>query len=950
MTKTIYALPDDVRSSYILNPERSFLSIVKPTAAVNLVFDPEARALGVGANNNYSDIGSAVVSATTTRRRRGIYGVEVDFVFAIGDGVVYPVASTTAANRTYAFSFDHYGPGRYSAYIQDRNTGLIVAQKQFDGQSFWTRQYVSMYQTNAIAPNVCVVANELVGTFWVDGFQFELDGPTTFISGELREEYIGRAQYGWLGSPHNSASFRLGTARSGGQAIPLSDFGFDVYEMMDWGLPKPEHILTPYASKNGVYYQRSRFAEREISFVGQLTGDNLKGLLCSRNALTSRMDPTGSRPFRMHFQAFDGDEPLTETVEFDALYSEGLEGEFKTVNEERASLTLTMPDPFFYAEGEDGAVVDMYDVITDTGIGVVGRDGNGVWQPLLGATAFPIADFVARGMVIGEDYNLYVVGHAALGDTSYVMRWDGVDWTQIGPTWVGKLRAIAYGFNKSLLFAGDVTRATGDPATPGFPLWRYDITNNSYGAVAGRYFNDVSANEGGIRAIAIHPDGMIIVGGAFTYFTDGTTPTPALNVAHYDIRNNFWAPMDAGLVPKSGGGGPDGAVNALAIGPDKSIWAGGDFDPNITNSPTLLARYHYATNVWNFVHDYPMSMDETSVRILGKIFALTFGRDGKLYIGGQFNTSRDRVEVWGDPLPLTHIARYTPPSYLGDDARTGTLEPLAHGVNFQRLVAPGVYRRLRVSSLAIDCDGILYVGGTFTYTRDLRLRPGGGGYGVSESAAPGIAAFNLNGSVWLRPETTLYMPDPATDLAGVLAMVAGGNCNQNRGSGVDGRSAAGNPILTDLGFAVPPGADNTIFAAAYMVIGSNIPIVDIIDTGCAIDTRPLIVFQGQGNLYAIENFTNGTAIEFDRVIMAGEETVFVDLSRPRPVAYRSSGNTYGIIKKGSGLGAFRLETGENRIKVTWLSLGDDHTNDSQRKVTMQWKPKYASIDALCGSC
>lgn len=949
MNKTYVALPSEARESYIFNPERSYLSLVVPRATVNLVFDPEARAFGAGSNANYIATGTAFVAASTVRSRRGIYGVHVTNAYAAGNGVKYVVQSSVAADQSCSFSFDHYGEGYFRCYITNRLLGnQIVGSALFQGYNFWTRPSVTLYPTATLAPDLFVVANDdATGEFDVDGFQFERGYPSTFVSGDLREEYANKAQYGWLGSPHDSASFRLPTAHSGGDIIPLTDLGFNVYELTDWGLPQPEHIFTPYALRNGAYYHRSRLSEREISFVGAIYGRDFRDLLAGRGALASRMGLTTDRPFRMHFQTFDCLKPTSEILEFDAVYSDGLGGEIKSLHEERAAVTVTMPDPFFYAYGDRGHVLEMYETILSAGPGVVGRDGNGIWRPL-----DPSTDYQIRGMIVGEDYNLYALAWDGVAHLTRVMRWDGIAWMQIGPTFPEKLNAICWGPGNKLYAAGDASHFTGPPAGPGFPVFQCNLATNGWSVLGGRYFFDVSAEEAGIRALAMHPDGYLIVGGAFTSFTpDGIAFTPALRVAYYNFSLGTWNAMGAGLVPKGGGGDPVGAVNALTIGPDKSVWAGGDFNPVTGGNAVLLSRWHFSTQIWYVFENYPMILPPGDVRILGEIFALTFSQAGELIVGGRFNTSRHRVESYddGDPLPLTNLGRIVPRAALGNDYGGDNFFPLQHGTIFEKTVL-GTPLRTAVHALTIDCDNVLYIGGTFTAVRTSLPASGSGFFVPVEIYAPGIAGMNLTNAAWLPPLTNLKAPDTfGAALAGVIALTNGGNCNQNRGSGVMGQTADGNALLTDLGFAVAPGSDNTVFAGAYMVIGSLAPIVDTVDTDCAIDTRPILRFTGPGILYGIENYTNGTAIQFARVVLSANEVLTVDLSRARPVAFRSNGSTSGIVAAGSSLSTFRLETGENILKATFLSLSDDHTA-SARSATLQWKPKYPSIDVLGGGC
>jgi hypothetical protein len=951
--RTHYALPDEAKQSYIFNPQRSFLSIIVPSATINLVYDPEVRAFGAGrVTETFVNRGLTTVAPDDTRKRRGLYSVHVTNALAEDDGLAYVVQPPLEVGQTYSFSFDQYGPGNYKCYVINRLNNELLSVAPFTGYGFWTRHSTTFHTTEETQVNVFVTTTDgSAGEFWADGFQVERGEPSTFCSGDLREEYAGRAQYGWLGTPHISSSFRLPTARSGGIPIPLNELNFDVYELADWGLPKPDHVFTSYALRHGSYYHRSRISEREVSFTGAIYGTDFRELLCGRNGLANVINPITDRPFRMHFQAFDCDQPLTECVEFDAVYSDGMAGDWKSLNEERVSVTVVMPDPFFYAYGNDGHLLDLYDEVTEEGFGIVGRDGNGVWTPLVGSEPFPTDTFQARGMIVGEDYNLYVVGWDEDNDESLVMRWDGISWSQVGPAWVGKLNCIVWGPSKSIIFAGAVSYPVGDTPTGPQGVWQYFLETDTYELLGDMRFTNVSIEEDGMRAMAMHPDGYLIVGGAFTSATDGVDSlTDSINIACYNFSTAEWEEMAPGLVPKEPSGDPVGAVNAIAIGPDKSVWAGGDFDPVIFGTPTVLARWHFSTRTWYTFENYPMILPPGDVRTLGTIYALTFSSDGDLIVGGNFNTSLYRTESYddGDPLPLTNLGRIIPSSTLANDYRGDNFFPLQHGTTF--VIPPGTVTRPSVFSMTIDCDQILYIGGTFNAVRTALPQSGSGAPTPVNIPAPGIAAMQLSNAKWLRPLTNLKMPESyAPDLIGVLAMTNGGNCNQNRGSGANGLLSIGNPLLTDLGLSTPPGADNTVFAGAFTVVGSLMPIVDIVDVDCAIDVRPILRFTGPGILYGIDNFTNGTAIQFDRVILSDAEVLTVDLSRPRPIAYRSSGSTSGIVAAGSGLSAFRLDAGENRIKATFLSLSDDHT-ESARSVSLQWRPKYLSIDALCGGC
>jgi uncharacterized delta-60 repeat protein len=79
-------------------------------------------------------------------------------------------------------------------------------------------------------------------------------------------------------------------------------------------------------------------------------------------------------------------------------------------------------------------------------------------------------------------------------------------------------------------------------------------------------FNPGTGTDGTVNAIALQPDGKVLLGGSFTHF-DGVT-------RHRVARLHADGGLDAGFDP---GVGPDGHVVSLVMQPDGNILIGGDF-------------------------------------------------------------------------------------------------------------------------------------------------------------------------------------------------------------------------------------------------------------------------------------------------------------------------------------------------------------------------------------
>ncbi|MCB0252007.1 MAG: hypothetical protein KDI07_25790, partial [Anaerolineae bacterium] len=164
-----------------------------------------------------------------------------------------------------------------------------------------------------------------------------------------------------------------------------------------------------------------------------------------------------------------------------------------------------------------------------------------------------------------------------------------------------------------------------------------------------------------VFALAIGPDGSLYAGGGFT----AAGGVAANGIARWDGAQ--WHALGSGV---SGGYFP--RIFALAIGPDGSLYAGGEFTTAGGVTANRIARWDGAA--W---HPLGSGMDES-------VDALAIGPDGSLYAGGRFSTASgvaaSRIAAWDG----------------------GQWRPLGSGTDgtvYALLVAP---------------DGLLYAGGTFT--------------------------------------------------------------------------------------------------------------------------------------------------------------------------------------------------------------------------------------------
>ena len=197
-----------------------------------------------------------------------------------------------------------------------------------------------------------------------------------------------------------------------------------------------------------------------------------------------------------------------------------------------------------------------------------------------------------------------------------------------------------------------------------------------------------------VRAIALQPDGRIVVGGLFTSFNSG-------NLNHIARLNNDGS-LDSQFNP---GSGPDNAVYALAATTNNAtaatkIYVGGSF-VTIGGTPiNSIARLN-ADGSLDTAFNPGLGANAT-------VYALALQGDGRVVIGGDFTAVNGNTN-------FNHIARLNP---------DGSLDTTFN---------PGVGASDSVRAIAIQADGKILIGGLFTSVNGVALNH--------------IARLNQNGSL-----------------------------------------------------------------------------------------------------------------------------------------------------------------------------------------------------------
>lgn len=212
--------------------------------------------------------------------------------------------------------------------------------------------------------------------------------------------------------------------------------------------------------------------------------------------------------------------------------------------------------------------------------------------------------------------------------------------------------------------------------------------------------------DGEVRSLALQPDGKILVGGEFTVFCE----QPRTNLA----RLNPDGTLDENFAP-----GASGSVYALAVQADGKIVMGGAFTTVAGQPRNSIARLNADGSL-----DAGFNPGVGGISPVAYVYSLALQADGKILLGGYFTT-------------VAGQSRY----YLARLNADGTLDS---GFN------PGV--NSSVSALAIQADGKVLVGGEFTFLGG-RARYSLGRLNATAPATQSLD-FDATTITWLRGGTS----------------------------------------------------------------------------------------------------------------------------------------------------------------------------------------------------
>jgi hypothetical protein len=660
-----------------------YWGVVIPRGGVNVVTNPSFETGTVGWAGT-STVG-VTLGTVSERQAFGAWSLQ-----ASGGGVL---GATTTASLGSGSAYTA------SAYVRLLG-GAGSVQISLGGTSNrvpitgtgWRRISVGTVTPSAASYTLAVMRYDAADALYIDGVQLEAGSVTTYIDGDQEGCY-------WEATPHASRSQRIADQRAGGTLYPLAALGFRPEETPGIGVAPAVNQLQPYAVSDGAAYQRTRYEARPLTIAATFIGTTFQDLHTTRrrafDAVKAGRAPTPA-PARLLYWGGGG------TVSIDALYSDGMDGQYDNPVRDIAAVRFVAPDPSWADVTDQGTSLAPYTVFAaDTG-GILYRDPAGRWGSIGGP---------APGIVSALTYGagtLFAGGTFAdvEGTTApSIGMWTGQAWgTLAGGTLAGGgVWVNALSFRSGTLFVGGDFRTAGGTVARGIARW-----SGAWGTLTG---GTIGGGGTTVNALALGPRGEVYVGG--TYATAGGTTTRG--IARWD---GAWGSVASGTIIDQ--------VRALAVVPSGTLYVGGDF----TQAAALIARRiaYAAGGAWGTLpggtaSQYVVALALTPDSMLhatwagpearryragfnealgslntdsGAVFGLKLllpDGSGGMYVGG------DGMRLVNGALPLPFsLARWNGYSWLPPDMRDAT----------------GTQQQVGPFAAAMSPSGTLFVGGQFT--------------------------------------------------------------------------------------------------------------------------------------------------------------------------------------------------------------------------------------------
>jgi uncharacterized delta-60 repeat protein len=409
----------------------------------------------------------------------------------------------------------------------------------------------------------------------------------------------------------------------------------------------------------------------------------------------------------------------------------------------------------------------------------------------------------------------------------------------------GTVSAIAVQLDGKVLIGGNFTQVNG--------VGRNHIARLNANGSFDAGFDPGTGPNGWVFAVALQPDGKVLIGGFFGHVNNVERGCVAR------LNNN--GSLDTGFDTTTGA---DNSVRAVAFQPDGKVLIGGDFTTVNGVGRNRIARLNANGSLDTGFNP--------GTGVLGAVEAVALQLDGKVLIGGQFTQFNE--------VGRNNIARLN---------ANGSLDT---GFN------PGTGADSTVLTVALQTNGQVLIGGNFTHVNGVdrnfiaRLNANGT---LDSGFDPGTGAND-------QVEALAVQPDGHALIGGLFTTVNGVGRNRIARLNADG--------TLDTGFDTSIGANNTVYAVALeprrqdgkVLIGGDFTTVNEVgrnriarlNANGSLDTGFDPGTGADGTVYTI-------AVQLDgKVLIGGNFTTINGVGRNRAARLNTDGSLDASFDPGTG--------------------------------------------------
>jgi hypothetical protein len=336
-------------------------------------------------------------------------------------------------------------------------------------------------------------------------------------------------------------------------------------------------------------------------------------------------------------------------------------------------------------------------------------------------------------------------------------------------------------------------------------------------------------------------------------------------------------------------------VIAVIVGPDGSVYAGGEFTGmgGVANTSGIAK--------WN-----GSAWVALGGGALQKVYTMVFGLDGNLYAGGSFTTA--------DGVSASRIAKFNGTAWSSVGSN-----PTINGT---------------IATLAVDAGGNLYAGGAFTTIGGATFNYIGKFNGTSWVTL-GSGLNDVVNTIAVAPDGTLYVGGRFTSDGVITFPDSWARWNGSAWVFTDTDLPSSAQV-----YALHIAKDGTLTVGFDQTGTATTAAVTSVSNGGSAQTYPTLIIRGPSSgtsrIYIGTNFTTGRAIYLNYTINSGE-TAYLRFE-PDNLSFISDfqGNIANKIRPGSSEADFFLSPGVNSFSFFAAA--------SRVTAALLWRPAYLSLD------